>query len=139
MALREADRVHRTIPRGGIADANGRRRGFGAHTAARGEVVGEARGEGRSTRRLNGEKPRHSIDQSERVCFTERLSERGGVPEVARGESDPVGRLPAELLEQLEHDGLLPLDAERVEGIDEVDPELLGRFARQLETVVEVA
>src|SRR5256886_6005636 len=48
-----------------------------------------------------------------RPRFLQRLPERRGVTEVARGHHDPVGGLPAELLQQLQHDGLLALEPDR--------------------------
>ena len=63
----------------------------------------------------------------QRVRLAQRLPERGGVAEVAGRQHDPVGRLPAELLQQLEHDRLLPLEPERVDRVEQVDAELRAR------------
>ena len=49
--------------------------------------------------------------------FLERLAERGRVAEVAAGNDQVIGHLPAELFEQLEHGRLLAFEAE---GIDRV-------------------
>src|SRR5256884_6153652 len=68
-----------------------------------------------------------------------RSPERRGVTEVARGHHDPVGGLPAELLQQLQHDGLLALEPERIHRIEEIDAQALARLVGELEAVVEVA
>ena len=77
-------------------------------------------------------------DQAQLVRLTERLSERRGVAEVARRERDPVRRLPSELLEKLEDDRLLSLDAERIDRVCQIDSEPVGGLAHETQAVVEV-
>src|SRR2546430_13041124 len=45
----------------------------------------------------------------------------------------------AELLQQLQHDGLLALEPERIHRIEEIDAQSLARLVGKLEAVVEVA
>ena len=72
----------------------------------------------------------HARDQPPLLRLAQRFPERGGVAEVARGQHDPVRRVPAELLQHLEDDRLLPLEAERVDRVEQVDAELRARLPR---------
>src|SRR2546430_12294183 len=47
---------------------------------------------------------------------------------ISRRQDDPFGRLPAQLLQQLQHDGLLALEAERIDRIEEIHAEPLARL-----------
>src|SRR5439155_1537954 len=62
-----------------------------------------------------------------------------GVAEVAGGQHDAPRRAPVEVLEQLEHDRLLSLDPEGIDGVDQVEAELRAGLLGELETVIEVA
>ena len=109
------------------------------HPAPLGESLPEALGKRCRALRLNGGESRRPLDQPPRPCFLERLPERRRVAEVAGGQHDPVRRLPAELLQQLEHDGFLALEPERIHRVQEIDPQPLARLVGELEAVVEVA
>ena len=63
---------------------------------------------------------------------------RRDVAGVADGQAVHVGGV-AEHVEDLERRGLLALDAERVDAVDERDGVVLGQVAAQVEAVVEVA
>ena len=134
-----ADRAHRAVVRGGVADPDRGGHRLGLDPVARAEALLEAPRERGRSRRLHRGEPGHPVDQSPLARLPQRLSEGGGVPQVARREHDPVRRTPGELLEQLEHDRLLALEPERVDGVEQVDAQPLARLLHQPETVVEAA
>ena len=78
------------------------------------------------------------LDEPELLHHEEALAERARVAEVAARDDDPVRHLPVELLHELDGDGLLPLDAEAVHRVGEVDRPLLGDLLDQRHAPVEV-
>ncbi len=99
-------------------------------------MVGRER---RRAGRLDDGQARQAVDQADRVQLDQRLAERGCVAEIATWQHDPVGRLPAALLEHLEDDRLLPLQAKGVDRVDQVDVVGRGQLAQQRQRDVEVA
>ena len=87
---------------------------------------------------LDGGEAGRARDEPELARLTERLAERRRVAERARGENDPVGWVPATLLEHLQHDRLLALQPPGVDGVEKRDAEGLGGLASQAEARVEV-
>ena len=69
----------------------------------------------------------------------ERLAEGAAIAQVAAGNHDPVGHLPAQRFQHPIHDRLLPFEAEGVDAVDEIDAELAGDLLHALHGVVEVA
>src|SRR3989442_1215034 len=138
-AVRLPDRLDGALVRGGIPDADRRGDGVRLHPVLRGEPVAVAQRERRGPFRLHGGEPRHARDQAPPTGLAQRLPESRRVPEVARGNDDPIRRLPAELLQQLEHDRLLALQPERGDRVEEVDTQALARRQRERQTSVEVA
>src|SRR5690606_37560787 len=67
-----------------------------------------------------------AVDQPVSLQFHERLAKGAAVAQVAAGDDDPVGDLPAKRLEHAKHDRLLSLEPERVDAVDQVDAELFG-------------
>src|SRR6266550_28582 len=104
-----------------------------------GEVLAKAAIERIRAVRLNRREPGHLRDPPVVARLDERLAERARVAEVAGGDDDPVGRVPLEVLEQLPDDRLLALESKRINGVDEVDAELLRRLEDQAHRRVEVA
>jgi hypothetical protein len=70
--------------------------------------------------------------------MSEPLRERRHVAEVAARDHHPVGHLPVELLDDLDPDRLLPLDAQAVHRVGEVDPVARGDLLHDLHAAVEV-
>ena len=138
-AVRRRHRAHGTFPRCRIPNANRRRARLGAHADARREVLLICLREWRGASGLHGQESGNAVDQPETMRLVERLSERRRVAEIPRWQRDPVGRVPRKLLEHLEDDRLLSLDAERIHRVHEVDAELFAGVAREPEAVVEVA
>jgi hypothetical protein len=133
-----ADHAYRPVPARRIADLDGRRHGLGAHGAALGEVLAERAGERRRAGGLHRGDPRHAVDEAERDRVAQGGAHGGGVAEVAGRKDDPVGRAPAELLEDLEHHALLPGHAVRVDRVDQVHAERRRVGADEGEAAVEV-
>jgi len=50
---------------------------------------------------------RDAVDQAELLEFAKGLAEGAGVAQVAAGDDDPVGNLPAEALDDTIHDGMV--------------------------------
>src|SRR4051812_43360291 len=102
------------------------------------EVLAKAAIERIRAVRLNRCEPRHLRDPSVVARLDERLAERARVAEVAGRDDDPVGGVPLEVLQQLPDDRLLALEPERIDGVDEVNAELLRRLEDQAHRYVEV-
>jgi hypothetical protein len=77
-------------------------------------------------------------DEAELEHHVEAGAERADVAEVAARDDDPVGHLPVELLHDLDGDGLLPLDAQAVHRVREVDALFLGEPLDDRHAAVEV-
>ncbi len=88
---------------------------------------------------LDGGQLREAVDQADLVEFGQGLAEGAGVAEIAARKGDHVRHPPAELLHQLEDDGLLAFQAEGVDGVGEVDIVGVGEGAQEGEGLVEVA
>src|SRR5947207_1884044 len=102
------------------------------------EVLAEAAIERIRAVRLDRRKPRHLRDPSAVVRLDQRLAERASVTEVARGDDDPVGCFPFEVLKKLPDDRLLPFESKRIDRVDQVNPELLRRLENQTHRRIEV-
>src|SRR5215213_7161826 len=70
---------------------------------------------------LHRSDPWYAANQPELMRVQQRLTHCRCIPKVPRGQRDPIGRLPPQLLQSLERDGLLPLDPERVDRVHQVD------------------
>ena len=95
-------------------------------------------GKGIGSGGLHHDHARGAVDEAEAQQLVKGLAEGGGVAEVAAGNDEVVGGLPVELVEQLEHGGLLAFDAEGIDGVEEVDS-LAGLLQQDVEGVVEAA
>ena len=127
------------LPGARIADADGGGDGLGLGDGC--EFVGAVApelGEGIGSGGLHHDHARGAVDEAEAQKFVEGLAEGGGVAEVAAGNDEVVGGLPVELVHQLEHGGLLALDAEGIDGVEEIDS-LAGLLQQDVEGVVEAA
>ena len=134
------DLVQRLWPRHGIANANRRRQRFRirhrmelARAATLPILIERSR-----MFRLNHRQPRQLVDQAQSLRLTQPLAERRRVAEVAAGQHHPIRHLPIALVQHLEHDRLLALDAERIHGVQQVDPQPLGQYADQRQDLIEV-
>ena len=87
---------------------------------------------------LRHAEPREARDEAELAHHLEAGVERRGVAEVAAREDDPVGRLPVELLDDLDRHRLLPLDPERVHRVREVDEASARELLHDGHAAVEV-
>src|SRR5256885_1145103 len=96
--------------------------------------LGKAPGERSCTRRLDRRKTGQPSDQTPLPRLPDSFAECRGVTQVAGRENDPVGRLPGKLLQHLQDGRLLPLDSERVDRVEQIDPQFLARFFHQSET-----
>src|SRR5690606_10171974 len=76
--------------------------------------------------------------ETELVKLGEGFSEGARIAQVATWNDNPVGDFPPERLEDPVHDCLLPLEAEGIDAVDEVNPQLLAHLADALHRVVEV-
>ena len=82
---------------------------------------------------------RGSLDDQPEVAHHEQAAAQGGdIPQVAAGDDDHVRDLPVELLDDLDADGLLSLDAQRVHGIGQVDRLVLGDLLHNAHAAVKV-
>ena len=81
---------------------------------------------------------RQPLDQPELLHHREPLPERVHVAEVAAGDHHPVRHLPVELLDDLDGDRLLALDAQAVHRVGQVDAPLLGDLLHHRHAAVEV-
>src|SRR5690606_18743361 len=99
----------------------------------------EIAGEGRCSLGLDRRDARQAVDQANLVCLGERLAKGGGVAEVAAGQGDDVRRLPVEIREDLEDDGLLALRTKRVDRVGEVDVELARQLSQEFQGEIEIA
>ena len=88
--------------------------------------------------RLNHRQPRHLPDEAELAQFAQRLSERRRVAEIAARQHDPIRRIPIALVQHFEDDRLLPFDAKRIDGIEQVNAQPLGQHAHQRQNLIEV-
>ena len=112
---------------------------MGLHPLPPLEAPQETAVEGIGALGLHSGQARHPVDEAQLLELAEGLAEGAGVAQVARWQDDPVGRFPAQLLHRLEDDALLPLQAEGVERIQQVDAQLVADPAHQLHGSVEIA
>src|SRR2546429_5932186 len=138
-AVRLPNRTHRPVVGRRVADVDRAGDGVRLDTVTPREPLPETRREGSRPFGLHRREPRRVADEPPLARFGERLPERRRVAKVARGQHDPVRRRPVELLQQLEHDRLLSLDAKRVDRVEQVQPEPLARLLGEGEARVEVA
>src|SRR6266508_2900512 len=106
---------------GGVADLDRGRHRVGDDRSKAIETVGEVVGERGGAGGLDCRQTRHAVDQTGVPEIGEGLAEGGGVAEIAAGERDDVRDLPVELLEHLEDDRLLSLQAEGIHRVHEVN------------------
>ena len=119
------DRAHRAIVRGGVADPDGGGHRLRLHACgARANPSAKLRANGAAPAACTAARRGRRVISPHALRLAQRLPERGGVAQVAGRQHDPVRRIPAELLQHLEHDRLLPLEAERVDRVEQVDAEL---------------
>ena len=78
------------------------------------------------------------VDEAEAQQLVKRLAEGGRVAEVAAGNDQVVGHLPVELIEQLEHGGLLAFNAEGIDRVEEIDS-LAGLRQQRVQRIIEAA
>src|SRR5580658_4767675 len=86
---------------------------------------------GRRAFGLNDRQPRYPRNEAQRVQFSQSLTERGGVSQIAAGKYDPIGRVPIALIEHLDDDGLLAFYAKGIDGVQQVDAQAFGERAHQ--------
>ena len=101
----------------------------------RGDELFECPGAGRVDHRQAGD----PVDQAEVLELDEGLAECARVAQVAAGNDDPVGDLPAHPFQDAVHDRFLAFEPERIDRVHEVDVEAAGDLADALHGVVEVA
>ncbi len=124
-------RVPRLVPGLGMTDADGGGHGFGV-------IHGTAAQEGSGTGRLVTHHDGRRVDDAVIAVLGVALPVGGDVAGVAHRQAVVIGsRL--ELLHDLEGSGLLPLDAEGVDGVDDGHRGLFGNLLHQAHAVVEVA
>ena len=126
--IRFADRPNGPVVGRGVpyVDRGGERARLDAVTAD--ESLAKTQREGRRAGGLHRGDARQPRDESPLPGLGQGFPECGGIAEVSRRYHDPVGWLPAELLECFEDDRLLPLEAERVDGVQQVDTQLDARL-----------
>ena len=73
------------------------------------------------------------------LSLDQRFAECRSVTEVARREHDPVGRIPVQLMQQLEDDRLLPFDPKWIDRVQEIDAEAGTGLLGEPEAGVEIA
>ena len=66
------------------------------------------------------------------------FNSRSAFPNVPAREHHPVRHVPISLVEHLRHDGLLPLDAKRIDRVQQVDSQPLGKLPHQRQNLIEV-
>src|SRR5262249_62155647 len=118
-----ADRADRPVPRCRVADLYRGRQSLGLDAMLPGEAFAEPAGERIRSLGLDCRDAWQPGDQPGLACLQERRAERRGVAEVAGGKRDPVRGIPGELLEHFEDDRLLALQAKRIDGVEQIDPE----------------
>src|SRR5947207_2114610 len=138
-AIRVAHGTDGAIVRHGVADLDRRGDRVRLHAVTPRESLPEAQREWRRALRLYRGETGKAVDQPPLTRLRQRLAEGGRVSEVAGGHHDPLGRLPGELLQQLEHDRLLALETERAHRIEKVHAQPLARLVGQLEALVDAA
>ena len=124
-AVRGGHRAHRLLPPGRVADPDRARDGLGLRHR---RAVHERR-------RPLGLPAEHA---RARAGLAEARPVGGDVPRVADGDAERVEAV-AELVDDLERGGLLALEPERVDGVDERDRMARGQLAHERERLVEVA
>ena len=82
---------------------------------------------------------RDPVDQAQLVKLVERLAEGAGVSEVSARDHDPVRDVPAQGLQNAEHDRFLPLKPEGVHAVHEVNAQFLRDFFHAGHGIVEIA
>ena len=87
---------------------------------------------------LRDDDARQLGDQPEVLHHQQSLAQRRDVAEIATGDDDHVRRLPIELLDDLDADGLLALDPKRIHRVGQVERRVLGDLLDQPHAAVEV-
>ena len=88
--------------------------------------------------RLGQHDARLLLDEAQVEHHLEAAAQGGHVAQVPAGDDHHVRHLPVELLHHLDGDGLLPLDAEGVHGIGQVDGVVLRDLPHDAHAPVEV-
>ena len=119
-------------PRGGVADAD--RRGARVRRDRLHHAVGvdEPAVERVGAFRLDDADLRQARDEAELVHLGEAFAERSRVGEVSPGDDDVLGNLPVHLLDHLEGGRLLAFEPVRVDGVEQVNRELLHKVGEQI-------
>ena len=125
-------------PGGGVADADGGGTGVGGDRLHDAVGVDEPAVERIGALGLDDADLRPARDEAELIHLGEAFAEGGGVGEVAAGNDDVLGNLPVHLLDHLEGGGLLAFEAVGVDGVQEIDGELLDELAENFDAAVEV-
>ena len=89
--------------------------------------------------RIDHGEARHAGDQPEILELDQGLAESARIAEIAAGNDDPVGHLPAQALEDAKDDGLLAFEPEGIDRVHQVDAEAVGDLPHALHRVVEIA
>ncbi len=134
------DGFERLLTAGGVTDADGGGQGLGVVLGDEVPLsLPEGHGDGVGTSGLYPDEPRHPLDPSRLNPLGQSLVNRPDVRSVAHGEHYRIWHLEPELLEYLEGYGLLPLGAEWVDGVEEVEVAFPRQLADHIQGVVEVA
>ena len=133
-------RPDRLVDADRVADLDGRgQRALGHHRLEPLEAlsVGQVEGIGRlGLRHADAGQPR---DDPQLLHQRQPRAQCADVAQVPARDEDPVGHVPVELLDDLDRHRLLPLQAERVHAVGQVNPLLGGEPLHQRHAVVEVA
>src|SRR3954454_24893267 len=70
--------------------------------------------------------------------LAERFAERRNIAQVSAWQYDPLRRVPVPLIQHLDNNRLLALDAKRVDRIQQIDPEAFGEHPDKLQNLIEV-
>lgn len=84
---------------------------------------------------------RHPWDapyQAQLLELEKHLAERTGVTQIATRDDNPVGHIPAQLLDDAKHNRLLPFEPKRVHRVDKIYPQLAAYVLDLLHTVIEI-
>src|SRR5919204_6108676 len=126
-AVKDPQGVNSAVDAHRVADLNRRRESLlGYHRFVGLKPPEVATIEGIRTLGLGAYESWEAIDQPQLPHHQEPPSEGGDIPQIAAWDDDDIGHFPGELLDQLDADRFLPLDAQRIERVRQIDIVLLS-------------